>query len=216
MLTVNIYALWSEVNLTLLLLNTTCPVLANIVDPDQLASELDLHCLSLKIWISIKNPDQVIWLAGNYKWAWHLHLFSMTKVNTKLVHTSFGFSLIFRYIFPLSVSISLSSCLSLSLSLSVCLCLSLLLWKKIVLTPLHSIWITVFDLITAHTPIRAQSSNSIVFSLQPVYFLSNSLKRHMLWPCGCPFELHRLFNAIQMNTHNICFHKENLKKEHKT
>ena len=42
---------------TLLLLNTTCPVLANSVDPDQLASEkanwfqkptdLDLHCLSL-------------------------------------------------------------------------------------------------------------------------------------------------------------------------
>ena len=34
--------------LTLLLLNTTCPVLANSVDSDQLAS-LDLHCLSLKM-----------------------------------------------------------------------------------------------------------------------------------------------------------------------
>ena len=35
--------------LTLLLLNTTCPVLANSVDPDQLAlkkpTDLDLHCL---------------------------------------------------------------------------------------------------------------------------------------------------------------------------
>ena len=29
---------------------------------------------------------------------------------------------------------------------------------------------TVFDLITAHTPISAQSRNSVVFRLQPVYF----------------------------------------------
>ena len=29
---------------------------------------------------------------------------------------------------------------------------------------------TVFDLITAHTPISAQSSNSVDFRLQPVYF----------------------------------------------
>ena len=29
---------------------------------------------------------------------------------------------------------------------------------------------TVFDLIIAHTPIRAQSSNFIVFRLQPMYF----------------------------------------------
>ena len=34
---------------------------------------------------------------------------------------------------------------------------------------------TVFDLITARTPISAQSSNSMVFRLQPVYFLSTSL-----------------------------------------
>ena len=50
--------------LTLLLLNTTCPVLANSVDPDQLwPTNLDLHYLSLNMWISIKNPDQVICLA---------------------------------------------------------------------------------------------------------------------------------------------------------
>ena len=37
--------------LTLLLLNTSWPVLANSVDPDQLASEedLDLHWLSLNV-----------------------------------------------------------------------------------------------------------------------------------------------------------------------
>ena len=45
------------------LANTTCPELANSVNPDQLASDPDLHCMSLNI--SIKNPDQVIWLAGN-------------------------------------------------------------------------------------------------------------------------------------------------------
>ena len=57
----------------------TCPVIANSVDPDQLASWCGL---SLNIWISIKNPDQVIWLAGNWKWAWHFNLFSMTRVNS--------------------------------------------------------------------------------------------------------------------------------------
>ena len=34
---------------------------------------------------------------------------------------------------------------------------------------------TVFDLITAHTPISAQSRNSVVFRLQPVYFFFTSL-----------------------------------------
>ena len=43
--------------------------------------DLNLHCLSLNMWISIKNPDQVIWLAGNYKWGWHLNLFSMSRVK---------------------------------------------------------------------------------------------------------------------------------------
>ena len=38
----------AAVVLTLLLLNTTCPVLANSVDPDQLASS-GLHCLSLNM-----------------------------------------------------------------------------------------------------------------------------------------------------------------------
>ena len=34
---------------------------------------------------------------------------------------------------------------------------------------------TVIDLITAHAPISAQSSNLVVFRLQQVYFLSTSL-----------------------------------------
>ena len=40
--------------LILLLLNMTCPVLANSVDPDQFASEtdLDLHCLSLNSYVN--------------------------------------------------------------------------------------------------------------------------------------------------------------------
>ena len=50
--------------LTLLLLDTTCSVLANSVAPDlKKPTDLDLHCFSLNIWISIKNQDQVIWLA---------------------------------------------------------------------------------------------------------------------------------------------------------
>ena len=39
----------------------------------------------------------------------------------------------------------------------------------------------IFDLNTAHTSISIQSSNSVVFRLQPMYFLSTSLQRHMLW-----------------------------------
>ena len=39
---------------------------------------------------------------------------------------------------------------------------------------------TVFDLFPAHTPISTQSSNSVVFRLQPVYFLPSSLCRHKL------------------------------------
>ena len=38
------------------------------------------------------------------------------------------------------------------------------------LVKVPSALITVFDLITAHTPISAQSRNSVDFRLQPVYF----------------------------------------------
>ena len=38
------------------------PVWANSVEKP---TDLDLLCLPLNMWISIKNPDQVIWLAGN-------------------------------------------------------------------------------------------------------------------------------------------------------
>ena len=33
------------------------------------------------MWIYINNLDQVNWLAENEKWAWHLYLFSMTRVK---------------------------------------------------------------------------------------------------------------------------------------
>ena len=57
-----------KICLTLLLLNTPCTVLANSVDPDQLASEEANWSGSALFVIKhvnfIKNPDQVIWLAG--------------------------------------------------------------------------------------------------------------------------------------------------------
>ena len=71
---------------------------------------------------------------------------------------------------------------------------------------------TVFDLITAHTPISAQSSNSVVFRLQPVYFFLPLYSYKSIY-CGYSFELHRLVDAIQMSTHNICIYKENQKKK---
>ena len=55
--------------LTLVLLNTTCHVLANSVDPDQLASEEANWSRSALFVIKYvnfyQNLDQVIWLAGN-------------------------------------------------------------------------------------------------------------------------------------------------------
>ena len=42
--------------------------------------------------------------------------------------------------------------------------------KTTLLQTIRCCMITVFDLITAHTPISAQSRNSVVFRLQPVYF----------------------------------------------
>ena len=44
-------------------------------------TDLNLHCLSLSMWIYINILDQVIWLAENWKWACHLNSFSMTRVN---------------------------------------------------------------------------------------------------------------------------------------
>ena len=44
-------------------------------------TDLDLHCLPLSMWIYINSLDQVIWLAENQKWMWHLNLFSRTRVN---------------------------------------------------------------------------------------------------------------------------------------
>ena len=60
---------------------------------------------------------------------------------------------------------------------------------------------TVFDLITAHTPISAQSSNSIVFS-QCTFFVYKGI-------CyGYSFELHRL-----TPTTYVFIKKKNLKKK---
>ena len=33
------------------------------------------------MWIYVNNLDQVIWLADNWKWVWHLNLFSRTRVK---------------------------------------------------------------------------------------------------------------------------------------
>ena len=46
-----------------------------------------MHCLTFSMWIYINNLDQVIWLAENWKWAWHHNLFSMTRVKHSQVYT---------------------------------------------------------------------------------------------------------------------------------
>ena len=40
-----------------------------------------IYTVTLSMWIYINHLDQVIWLAENWKWAWHLNLFSMTRFN---------------------------------------------------------------------------------------------------------------------------------------
>ena len=40
-------------------------------------TDLVLHCLSFSMWIYSNKLDQVIWLAGNWKWVWHLNLGSI-------------------------------------------------------------------------------------------------------------------------------------------
>ena len=58
---------------------------------------------------------------------------------------------------------------------------------------------------SAHTPVSEQTSNFVVFRLQPVYF-------YLLYKsicCGYSFELPWHVKAIQMSTSNICFYKEN-------
>ena len=70
----------------------------------------------------------------------------------------------------------------------------------------EAIKITLFNLITTHTPISAQSSD---YSQCTLLLLYKDIR------CGYPFELRRLIDAIQMSTHNICFYEENQRKSHK-
>ena len=67
--------------LTLVLLNPDIPCLCKQCRSRSVATDLDLHCLSLSMWININILDQVIWLGENQKWVWHLNLFSRTRVK---------------------------------------------------------------------------------------------------------------------------------------
>ena len=68
--------------LTLLLLNTTCPVLANSVDPDQLASSeanwSGFALFVINMWISIKKPGSSNLIGWKLE---VVNLFSMRRVN---------------------------------------------------------------------------------------------------------------------------------------
>ena len=74
---------------TLVLVSSDMLAFTNSVDPDQLASpEANWSGSALfaikysSMLIRINNLDQVIWfIAENWKWAWHLNLFRMTRVK---------------------------------------------------------------------------------------------------------------------------------------
>ena len=95
-----------------------------------------------------------------------------------------------------------------------CLCSinTLLTLTKQITTTTENTWkYTVFNLITVHTPICAQSSNFVVFRLHQntyIYFFEGIC-------CGYPFELHQLVDAIQMNTITYLFIKKFRKNIHK-
>ena len=72
---------------------------------------------------------------------------------------------------------------------------------------------TIFNLITAYTPISAQSRNSVSSDYNLCTF---SLLLYKGICCEYSFELHWLVDAIQMSTHNICLYKENQKKKKKS
>ena len=74
--------------LTLILLNLNIPWLCKQLDTDHLASEeanwSGSALFVIKYVIRITSLDQVISLAENYKYPWHLKLFSMTRVKNNL------------------------------------------------------------------------------------------------------------------------------------
>ena len=74
--------------LNLVMLNTAIPLPLQTAKIEiswllKKPTDLDLHCLPLRLWIYNNNPDQAIWLAENWKWVLHLNLFSMTRVKTR-------------------------------------------------------------------------------------------------------------------------------------
>ena len=88
---------------------------------------------------------------------------------------------------------------------------------KQLLTPQDRHWLTttahhehfpysIFDLITAHTLVSAQSSNFVVFKLQLMYFYLLLFKSIYWWYS---------FEAIQMSTNNIAFRKKIREKTNK-
>ena len=80
--------------LTLLLLNMTCPVLANSVDPDQLASSEAIQSGSVLFVIKYVNFYQK--LGSSNLIGWHLNLFSKARVkmSCSLINLSHSNSLI--------------------------------------------------------------------------------------------------------------------------
>ena len=66
---------------------------------------------------------------------------------------------------------------------------------------------TVVNPITAHTPISTQSSNSILFRLHPMYFLSTLYKGFNI----VGIHLNLIHLSMHSDTHNICSQKKNTK-----
>ena len=146
-------------HLTLLSLQTNTDIFANSADPDEMAILLlvfDWNSYILYLQQSMcpnsgmEESMSQTWEKKRLKWPWNMKM-------TLLLYTP-------RWLFPWIYLIW-----PLWPDITELLLKSLFkLWDH----PTNTIIHTVFDLITTHTPISAQSRNSVVFRLQPVYFFS--------------------------------------------
>ena len=61
-------------------------------------TDLVLHCLPFSMWIYSNNLDQANWLAENWKWVWHLHLFRRSSLNISNTHMIFLYGYMLLYV----------------------------------------------------------------------------------------------------------------------
>ena len=82
----------------------------------QKPTDLDLHCLTLSIWICINKLDQAIWLAKNYMWACGILIYSAWQGLFQCIYKpgtcgiNYTRMFIYFYVHTYTISVSLLWC----------------------------------------------------------------------------------------------------------